>query len=75
MLDVEDVRKRVARLEELALGLAKERALIREAKDDLLYLERKAYLNATGDALAGVEAARVVLARVLLRIGEGKRAG
>jgi hypothetical protein len=34
----------------------------------LLFRERKAYLGAVQDALAGVEEARVVLARVVRRI-------
>jgi hypothetical protein len=33
-----------------------------------LYLERKAYLGAIQDALAGVEAARVVLAKARQRL-------
>jgi hypothetical protein len=36
--------------------------------DPLLYLERKAYLGAIQDALAGVESARVILARVRRRL-------
>jgi hypothetical protein len=39
--------------------------------DPLLFHERKAYLGAVQDALAGVEAARVVLAGVVRRI-EGR---
>jgi hypothetical protein len=57
------------RLEELTRGLAKEVSLWKEGNDPLLYLERKAYLNAVQDALAGVEEARVVLARALQRVG------
>jgi hypothetical protein len=39
--------------------------------DPLLYLERKAYLHALHDALAGVEGARVALARVRQRLERG----
>jgi hypothetical protein len=40
-----------------------------------LYLERRAYLNAIQDAIAGVEAARVLLAKVCQRLGGQRRAG
>lgn len=63
-----DVEKRLERLEELMRGLAKEVTLWKAGTDPLLYLERKSYLNAIQDALAGVEAARVVLARALQRM-------
>ena len=68
MIGVEDVLARVHRLEDLARGLAKEVALWKEGNDPLLYLERKSYLNGIQDALAGVESARVVLARARLRL-------
>jgi hypothetical protein len=63
-----DLRKRVARLDELARGLAKEVVLWKKSDDPLLYVERKGYLNAIQDALAGVEAARVVLAKARQRL-------
>lgn len=43
MLTIGDLRKRMERLEALSLALAKERAIIREAQDPLLYLERRRY--------------------------------
>ena len=43
-------------------------ALQREAEDQLLFRERKQYLTAIQDALAGAEAARVVLAGVVNRM-------
>jgi hypothetical protein len=48
--------------------------VIRKADDPLLYLERKAYLTAIQNAIAGVEAARVVLAQVCQRLGGQRRA-
>ena len=42
--------------------MAKEAAAWKTGEDPLLYLERKAYLNAMLNALAGLEEARVVLA-------------
>lgn len=67
-MDVQGIKARVGRLEELSLGFAKETVLIREVQDPLLYLERRAYLEALRDVLNGVEAARVVLSRALHRI-------
>jgi hypothetical protein len=69
VFSVTDVVKRVRRLEDLTRGLSREVALWKEGNDPLLYLERRAYLNAIQDALAGVEAARVVLARANQRLG------
>ena len=68
MISLTDVQARVRRLEELARGLAKEVCLWKEGDDPLLYLERRAYVNAIQDALAGLESARVVLARATQRI-------
>jgi hypothetical protein len=63
-MNLTDLSARVERLDQLSRGLAKEVILIREGNDLLLYLERKAYLGAIQDALSGVEAARVTLAKV-----------
>jgi len=68
MIRVCDVEARLRRLDELARGLSREVTLWKEGNDPLLYLERKAYLNGVQDALAGAEAARVALARVLGRL-------
>lgn len=67
-MTLDDISVRVRRLDELSRGLAREVALWRKGDDPLLYLERKAYLNAVQDALAGVEGARVVLAQVRQRL-------
>jgi len=72
MLSIDDVRARVRRLERLWKGLAKEKAVIRQAEDPLLYLERRAYLYALDDALHGADSARIVLAKALPRLGRGK---
>jgi hypothetical protein len=71
-----DLKARINRLDELARGLSREVVLWKAANDPLLYLERKAYLGAVQDALAGVEAARVVLAKARQRLegeDEGRR--
>jgi hypothetical protein len=67
-ISVADIKARVVRLDRLARGLAKEVGLWRGCNDPLLYRERKAYLAAVQDALAGVEEARVMLARVVQRL-------
>jgi hypothetical protein len=64
----EELEKRINRLDRLGRGMAKEAALIRAADDPPLRQERLAYLAAVGDALEGVERARVTPARAVLRI-------
>jgi hypothetical protein len=49
--------------------LAKEIGLQRGAEDVLLFRERRQYLRAVQEALAGAEAARVVLEGVVRRLG------
>jgi hypothetical protein len=73
-LTVERIAARVDHLDELARGLAKELVRVGEAKDPLLYVERKASLAALRRVVAGVEEARVVLARARQRL-EGERPG
>jgi hypothetical protein len=67
-MNLADLAARLRRLNELGRGLAKEVTLWKACDDPLLYLERKAYLNAVQDALAGVESARVVLAKACQRL-------
>jgi len=74
VIELTDLKARVRRLDELTRGLAREVAIWKEADDPLLYLERRAYLKAIQDALAGVESARVVLARARQRL-EAERSG
>jgi hypothetical protein len=70
-----DIKRRIGRLDELSRGLAKEVVLMKAANDPRLYLERKAYLTAIQDALAGVEGARVALARARQRLERGHEEG
>ncbi|HYT87839.1 MAG TPA: hypothetical protein VEL76_03895 [Gemmataceae bacterium] len=63
-----NLKARIARLDELARGLSREVVLWKSGNDPLLYVERKTYLNAIQDALAGVEAARVILAKARQRL-------
>lgn len=67
-MTIDDLALRVRRLEQLSRGLAKEVSIWKAGDDPLLYTERRAYLNAIQDALAGVEAARVTLARARGRL-------
>jgi hypothetical protein len=69
-----DIRRRIGRLEAVALGLTRERVAWERAEDPLLYLERRAYLAAIRTAIHGVEGARVVLAKACQRLdGERKQ--
>jgi hypothetical protein len=62
---------RVNRLNQLALGVAREVQLV--GQDDLLlYVERREYLSALHRMCAGLESARVVLAKARQRI-DGER--
>jgi hypothetical protein len=69
-LTVEDMRARIARLADLERGLAREIGLQRDG-ELLLFRERKQYLGAVQDALAGAEAARVALQGVVRRMERG----
>jgi hypothetical protein len=60
-LELRDLKARIARLDQLARGLAREVGLQRGAEDVLLFRERRQYLAGIQDALAGADAARVVL--------------
>jgi hypothetical protein len=68
-MNLAGLKARVRRLDALARGLAMEVILWQPCDDPLLYVERQAYLRAVRDALAGAEAARVVLAKVVQRMG------
>ncbi len=74
MITAEALQARQRRLEKLTLGLAREVLIWREGDDPLLFTERRDYLKAIQDALAGLDEARVVLARVGQRLaGQGPR--
>jgi hypothetical protein len=66
-----DMKARIERLDKVARGFSLEVGRWKGAADPLLFRERKAYLGAVQDALAGVEAARVVLVGVVRRIEGG----
>jgi hypothetical protein len=70
-MNLDDLTARIQRFDVLARGLAKEVTLWKQSNDPLQYLERKAYLRAVQNALAGVEEARVVLAKVCQRLDRG----
>ena len=62
---------RVRRLDQLALGVAREVQLVGQ-DDFLLYVERREYLTALHRMCAGLECARVALAKARQRL-DGKR--
>jgi hypothetical protein len=70
-MNLDDLTARIQRFDALARGFAKEVTLWKQSNDPLLYLERKAYLGAVQNALAGVEEARVILAKVCQRLDRG----
>jgi hypothetical protein len=70
-LTLADIKARIARLDQLARGLAREVTLQKEDDDRLLFRERRQYLHALQDALMGAEEARVVLAGVVKRMERG----
>jgi hypothetical protein len=66
-LTLADIKARITRPERLERGFAREVAQQRD-DDLLLFRERRQYLKAIQDALAGAEAARVLLAGVVKRM-------
>ena len=69
MFTLKSMRARVVRLEQVAKENAEEASLIKDAERTLLLpSERKAYLSAIYDAIAGLEAARVVMAKAVKRV-------
>ena len=71
MITWEQIEARIKRLGKLAMGLMKEVTIMDEHDDPLLFVKRRTYLKAVRDALAGVETARVVLAKARRRHKEG----
>jgi hypothetical protein len=67
-LQLEDIRRRVRRLERLVEGLSKEIALWRGEESLLLFGERQRYLKEVHNALFGADAARIILERVVQRM-------
>jgi hypothetical protein len=63
-----ELSARIARLEQLYLGLAREALRVSKGGLRLHFDERREYLAALHEAIAGVESARVVLARACRRV-------
>jgi hypothetical protein len=68
MLRLHDLKGRIARLENLARGLALEAALLKDGDGPLLHRERRLYVKGIQDALAGAETARAALAGACRRL-------
>jgi len=62
------MRARVLRLRDLAHGMGNEAALWQAQDGPLLPLERKQYLEAVYDVIAGTDAAAVILEAALVRL-------
>jgi hypothetical protein len=67
-VQLQDLKRRIGRLEKLSRGLALEVGLLKEGNDQLLYRERRAYLKAVQEAQSGLELARVALAGAVRRM-------
>src|SRR5262249_59640 len=67
-MTLHDIAARAQRLDQLSRGLAKEIVIWKPCNDALLYRERQDYLKAIREALSGIEAARVVLAKARQRL-------
>jgi hypothetical protein len=70
-LEMRDLKGRIARLDRLARGMAKEVGLHRSDDTVLLTRERRQYLKAIQDALAGADTARVVIGGAVKRMEGG----
>jgi hypothetical protein len=71
-LTLADIKARIARLDRLVRGLARDVAMQRDDPEDvLLFGERKQYLSAIQTALTGADDARAVLTKVVQRMERG----
>jgi hypothetical protein len=66
---------RVSRSRPAVIGFNRELSVIGEGDDPLLYLERQAYLGAIRQAVSGLEAERVTLAKARQRLRNARRSG
>jgi hypothetical protein len=67
-MDLRHIAARIRRLDQLSRGLTREHSIMAASDDPLLYLERQDYLRALRAAVAGLESARVVLAKARQRL-------
>jgi hypothetical protein len=67
-MNLTTMRARVGRLRDLAHGMGKEVSLWKDQEGPLLLLERKKYLEAIQDVIAGMDAAAAVLEAALVRL-------
>ena len=76
MFTLKSMRARVVRLEQVARENAQEANLIKDAEQSVLLPgERKQYLSAIYDAIAGLEAARVVMQKAVKRVERSPLSG
>ena len=63
-----ELSARIKRLEQLSMNLSKEEHRVFKGELRLLFEERREYLKAIREAIAGLEQARVVLAKAKHRV-------
>ena len=73
MIDLPQMKTRMARLEELERGLAKEVGIWQGRDSLLLPVERRQYLNAIQTAIAGLDDARDLLNKAVARLEQVRR--
>jgi hypothetical protein len=69
-MNLEDLRARMRRLEDLSAGLAKEASLWQKCDAPVLYVDRLEYVEGIHEAIQGLEKARVALAKACRKIEE-----
>jgi hypothetical protein len=74
MIRTKGIEERLDRLDQLVRGLSNEVALWRSKGSPLLDAERRLYLNGIQDVIAGLDVARVSLAKALQRAKSEKGA-
>ena len=72
-MNLTELTARILRLDRLAQVLAEEVTFGDEGEDPLRYLEERTYVNALLDALAGVQGARITLAKARQRLENEQR--
>ena len=72
-MQLPQIKARLARIEELEKGLAREVGVWQAQEAPLSELERKRYLDAIQNAVAGLDDARATLAAVVKRLEQPGR--
>jgi hypothetical protein len=73
MISLKGIVTRIERLNTLTGSLSRELLIIRQGNDPLLYRDRRDYMKALGEAISGLETARIVLAKAKHRLDLAER--